>query len=243
MICVMSCGQLGPFFSSVIAPLFGISMDTSLDIKRLTKYLRLQLVHNFPDEGDLEDLSQVVSDALKKLEYCFRHSVYSPNWKNEKCYFNHLNADQYVVFIYFCSVTAFLQCKNIELANKLFYLNKILHSFHCMYDTILPDIFLVIHGSGIVLGKASYADYFVVTQGCTVGSNPQFQQPKLGKYLFMYPYSSITGCTTIGNNACIANGAFVNDELIDGDSLVIGKSPCLSIKENKRTRLSYFYPH
>lgn len=216
-------------------------MEISLSKSRITKYLKNQLEYNFPDEDNLDRLDVIVSEALTRVEYCFEHSIYPLNWRGNQCYFNHLNADQYVIFLYFASNIAFQEFGNIELASKLFYLNKIMHSFHCMYDTKLPDIFLVIHGIGAVLGKANYGDYFVVTQGCTVGSNTRSEKPCLGKYVIMYPGSSVIGNTILGDNTCIANGSFVNDERIDCNSLVIGKSPNLVIKPNRYDRLSNFY--
>ena len=216
-------------------------MQSSLNEDKLSCYLARQLMHAFPDEADLSDLSRIVSKALVKLEHCFQSSRYAPYWRDEICYFNHLNADQYVIFIYFCSGIAFFDIANLALAEKLFYLNKSLHSFHCMYDTILPEIFLVVHGSGIVLGKASYSNYFVVMHGCTVGSNSKFETPSLGPYLFMYPHSSITGKCLIGENVCIARGSHVNDELIPVNSLVFRSSPELILKINRRDRLSHVY--
>jgi serine O-acetyltransferase len=230
------CLALGVHFNRV-----EFLMKISLDKSNLIKYLELQIKYNFPDKGNLLGLINVVPAALEKLAYCFGHSRYAQNWKDGVCYFNHLNADQYTVFLYFCSKIAFFKYSNIQLASKLFYLNKILHSFHCMYDTELPDIFLVLHGSGIVLGKALYSNYFVVTQGCTVGSNARFEQPKLGTHVIMYPYSSITGNTIVGNNTCFASGSFVSNENIKDNSLIIGKSPNLLIKNNRTDRFNSFY--
>jgi serine O-acetyltransferase len=218
-------------------------MEISLSLSDLTEYLKKQLENIFPDGGSLNLLNEVVPEAIRKIEYCFSHTNYPLNWKEGKVFFNHLNADQYIIFIYFCSNITFVKFTDVSLATKLFYLNKVLHSFHCMYDTSLPNIFLVIHGGGVVLGKATYADYFIVTQGCTVGANPKFEKPNLGKYLFMYPNSSIVGKTHIGNNVCISHGSFVNNEVIESDSLVVGKSPELLIKFNDPKRMANFFMH
>lgn len=39
-----------------------------------------------------------------------------------------------------------------------------------MYDTKMPDIYLLCNSSSTMLGKPSNADYFVALHGCTVGS-------------------------------------------------------------------------
>ena len=216
-------------------------MQTSLDQDKILKYLALQLSTTFPDGNNLNDLAQVVPKALNKLSHCFTNSIYTQNYRDGQCYFDHLNADQYVIFVYYCSTISFFDFSNSVLATKLFYLNKVLHSFHCMFDTILPEIFLILHGAGIVLGKASYADNLVVMHGCTVGANKNFETPTLGKYLLMYPNSSIIGKCNIGDNVCIANGAFLKDEIIASNSVVFGSSPNLIIKPNKKERLSAVY--
>ena len=216
-------------------------MQISLEVNTLAQYVKRQLENNFPDGGDLFDLQKAIPSALERLEICFSGSNYALNWKDGECFFNHLNSDQYVVFIYFLSNVAFEEFENIELASKLFYLNKSLHSFHCMYDTRLPDVFLVLHGVGVVLGKAKYENYFAVTQNCTVGSNSDGIQPQIGESVIMYPGSSIIGRSVVKENTCIANGSFVNDECIERDSLVIGKSPNLIIKNNRKNRLNHMF--
>jgi serine O-acetyltransferase len=216
-------------------------MQSSLNSESLLLYVRSQLNNNFPDQDNLDDLKFAINKALNKLEYCLQNTTYKLNWKNNDCYFNHLNADQYTIFIYFLSNIVYLEFNNTNLASKLFYLNKILHSFHCMYDTQLPNVFLVLHGVGIVLGKAKYSDNFVVTQNCTVGSNYTGEQPYIGKSVIMYPGSSIIGNSTIGLNSCISSGSFINNAFINENSLVIGRSPELKILKNKSERLSRFF--
>ncbi|MGE4398266.1 MAG: hypothetical protein AB7D29_01990 [Campylobacterales bacterium] len=214
-------------------------MRTSLSEPQLLKYLEKQISNLFPDEMEI-CLSETVPSALKKIEYCFAHILLKHYRLGGQIYFNHLNADHYVVFIYFCSNIAY-KTGDINLASKLFYLNKTLHGFHCMYDTELPDIFLVIHGGGIVLGKAKYSNYFFVAQGCTVGANGHCEYPILGEGVVMYPNSSIVGKSRIGQNSCLSNGAFVNNCDIEKDTLVIDRSPNLILKPNRADRLSTFF--
>mgnify|MGYP003956245453 CR=1 FL=1 len=216
-------------------------MLCSLDTLSLANYLEKQISFIFPDGGDKGLLNQIIPAALERLRHCFDNTIYSNNWLNSECYFNHLNADQYVIFIYFCSRVAFESHQNKELASKLFYLNKVLHSFHCMYDTILPDIFVIVHAANIVLGKATYQDYMVVMQNCTIGANSKFELPVLGKYLFMYPNSSILGNSHLGANVCCSNGSFINNESIPSNSIAFGRSPELHLKNNRQDRLAHVF--
>ena len=116
-----------------------------------------------------------------------------------------------------------------------------MHSFNCMYDTELPDIFLVLHGVGVVLGKAHYENNLVVTQNCTVGSNFRGDKPRIGKNVIIYPNSSIIGNSLIGNNCCVSNNTFINDETVCDNKLIFGKSPNLSYKDNRIDRLDRFF--
>ena len=217
-------------------------MKTSLNNHELSKYLKKQLGTFFPDnEHDIKSIDFLIKKTLKRLEFNFKHIKLNYFWKNNHIFFNHLNADQYVVFIYYASNIAFEYFKNEELASKLFYLNKVLHGFHCMYDTKLPDIFLVIHGNGIVLGKAKYSNYLVLMHGITVGSNSKWEAPSLGKRIVMYPNSSVLGKSEIADSTCISNGSLLIDFDTQRNSLIIGNSPNLIIKSQKECKSNIYF--
>jgi len=206
----------------------------------LAQYLLNQLNSIFPDNQKISNLENVVAHAILKIEYNFEHIALPYYSKNNKVFFNHLNADHYTVFIYYCSNIAYNN-GDITLASKLFYLNKVLHSFHCMYDTELPNIFLVTHGVGVVLGKASYSNYLVFTQGCTVGANGDWEYPDISSFVIMYPNSSILGNSVIKSRVILANNTVLLNEKVPDNSLVVGSHPNIKIKEIKKNRFSQFF--
>lgn len=214
-------------------------MITTLAPAELHTYISKQLEHFYPDSSEPLELN-VVDLALDKLNFCFSRINLKYYHKSSDCYFNHLNSDHYAVFIYYCSNIAY-QLGLVQLASKLFYLNKTLNAFHCMYDTKLPDVFMVLHGVGTVLGKANYGNYFVCYQGCTVGANAELEYPTIGDYTIMYPNSSIIGSSITGNRSCISNGAFVNDAIVPDNSLVYGRSPNLAISQDKKERFDLYF--
>lgn len=216
-------------------------MKISLAVTSLIEYLNKQLNFFYPDNHSHESIDNVVKEALLKVEYCFNRIELKQFYRNNNVYFNHLNADQYTVFIYYASNVAYELFSDEVLATKLFYLNKSLNQFHCMYDTKLPDVFLVIHGVGAVLGKADYSDYLVVSQHCNVGANEKLQYPVLSKYLIMYPNSSIIGDSRIGEKCCLSNGVFINNQNIKDNTLIIGRSPELIMKGENKNRFEYFF--
>ncbi len=216
-------------------------MQKSISTEKLVSYVKSQLNNFFPDNSCDDNLYQIIYETLIKVSFNFKHIALSHFYKNKKLYFNHLNADQYTVFIYYASNIAYETYSDIKLATKLFLLNKVLHNFHCMYDTKLPDIFVLIHGTGIVLGKAKYSNFLVLSQNCNIGANAEIKYPIQSEYLIMYPNSSIIGECSIGTHCCISNGTFINNQNIKSHKLIIGKSPNLVIKDDKKNRFEYFF--
>ncbi|AWV36115.1 hypothetical protein MHH60_20860 [Paenibacillus sp. FSL H7-0716] len=139
--------------------------------------------------------------------------------KNGTTFLNHLHSDQYAIFLWFLSNTVWKESGNTALANKIFYINKALHGFSCMYDTNLPNIFLLFHTVGTVLGKAEYSDFLVVGQGSTVGAQNGIY-PKLGKGVSLLPYSSIVGNCIIGDRVSVGIGASVYEKNIESGMVV-----------------------
>jgi len=215
-------------------------MIQTLSNTQLKKYVKQQLNNFFPDNIKILNLLEIIEVAMKKIEYSFNHISLSYYSQNGKSFFNHLNTDHYTVFIYYCSNIAFKR-NDICLASKFFYLNKVLHSFHCMYDTQLPDIFIITHGVGTVLGKAQYSDYLVVTQGCTIGANGDWEYPILSKYIILYPNSSILGNSIVSENVIFSNNSMLLNANVAINSLVVGQHPNIQMKSLLKDRFSQFF--
>lgn len=100
------------------------------------------------------------------------------------------------------------------------------------YEIALPDIFMLDHPVGSVMGRATYGNYFSFGQNCSVGNNKGIF-PAIGEYVKMSANSMILGNSNIGDNVTIAAGACVKDQDIPQNSLVFGSSPNLIIKPKK----------
>ena len=101
----------------------------------------------------------------------------------------------------------------------MYYLNKSLHGFDCSYSTKLPDIFLIFHGVGTVLGKASYSDYFVSLQGCTIGSH-RGAYPVLGKGVALAAGSSVIGACELGSGVSVSANTHVYNLDVNANKVV-----------------------
>jgi len=180
-------------------------MKLSLHKNDLQEYTSTQLNHFFPDADPvkLSAHSKVFDLTLDRLDHCFQKAAFDRYFKDNNTLLNHLYADHYLMYLWFLSNTFWKEGANEMIASKLYYLNKALHGFDCMYDTKLPDIFFVFHGVGTMLGKANYADYMVVLQGCTVGSQ-KGSYPDFGKGVALTANSSVIGKCTLGKRSTIS---------------------------------------
>lgn len=197
-------------------------MLTSLNPSKLQLYITKQLSYFYPDECICSEvlLDKVINLALQRLALSFA-KIKLPSFRQEgKPYFNHLNTDHYAMFLYLLSNTYWKETKDPVVASKLMYLNKTLHSFNCMYDTELPDIFCFIHLVGTVLGKAKYDNYLAVYQGVTVGSHGG-KSPEVGKYVSLLPHSQIIGACKLEDKVSVGVGVTLYNQHIKSGHIVI----------------------
>lgn len=219
-------------------------MIQSINTIDLCTYTSNQLNNIFPDNNivRLADDEAIVSEALSRLEFCFRHVSLKHYFNGQEVIFNHLFSDHYVVFLWFLSNSIFRHKGKCDEAHKLYYLNKTLHGLDCMFDTKLPDIFLLFHSSGTMLGKADYADFFIALQGCTVGSQ-KGKYPVFGKGVSLTANSSVIGECLIGKNCTISTRTTIfKKDLPDNHTAFINfDSGELGIKPAKECYAQQFF--
>ncbi len=196
-------------------------MNLSLQAHELLDYTSRQLDHLFPDPRPVRLRGHRASfdTAIDRLENCFR-PVRSPRYSdNGITCFNHLYSDHYIVYLWFLANTLWKDGADDNLLNKLYYLNKSLHGFDCMFNTALPERFLIIHGCGTVLGKAVYGDCFVAHQGCTVGVHDG-KYPVIGKGVAMAANSAVIGGSTLGDFVSVGSTSIVFNSAIPAENSV-----------------------
>ena len=181
---------------------------------------------------EIEGIKSLGDSVFERCKICFSKNTNKYYSKDGEAYFNPYHSGQYTVFLYYFSNTVFKTGRHIRLADKIYYLNKIMNSCDLFYEVELPEIFMLDQPVGTVLGRATYGNYFKFTQNCTVGSNKNIY-PVLGEYVTMTTNSKVFGSSKIGNNVTIGVGACVKDEDIPDESLVFGSSPNLIIKKKE----------
>lgn len=218
-------------------------MKTTLSNDALAAYLGRQLSNFFPDrEVAAAELKPFVDAALERLALCFARisDKYLPAGRERQ--FNHRHTDHYAMFLYLVANTIRKMQGDMELADKVYALNKAMHAIDVYHEIELPEVFFFQHPLGTVLGRAQYGNYFMVYQRCTVGAKDQVY-PRIGEGVVMFGGSSIIGDCTIGNNVWLSSGATVLGQNVPDDSVVFGQSPNIAIKPTKRNIVRDLFNH
>lgn len=206
----------------------------SLDNKALSKYISSQINNFFPDNKLIskEEVFKAINISEERIYTCFSNIKKKYFNQNGITSFNHLITDQYCMYLYMLANTFFKETKEELLSSKLYYLNKVLHSVDIYFTTNLSDIFLFVHPLGSILGRASFSDYFIMYQGCTVGCLNEGVFPEFKGKTIMYSNSQVLGKCIIGDNVCVASGVSIINTNVPDNSIVLGEYPDYIFKKN-----------
>lgn len=211
-------------------------IEQSLNNQALANYISSQLNNFFPDENPTTStqLLEAIERAEERIYYCFHNIRKKYFHENGVTRFNHLISDQYCMYLYMLSNHVYRDSGDEELATKLYYLNKTLHCVDIFYTSQLPDIFLLVHPLGTIIGRAKFSDYFIAYQGVTVGCLNEGIFPTFEGKTIMYANSKVLGDCKIGDNVCLAADTTVINKDIPSNKIVIGKSPSLKLTVNSK---------
>ena len=213
-------------------------MITTLERTALRAYVgnQLALFGGAPED----ELERVLEVALERFEHCLA-AINLPGYSRDgQPYFNHLHGDQWTSFLYFCANTAWKYRENAGLAAQFYLLNRALNAIVIMYDTTLPDIFLLNHAVGTVLGKATYANYFVAYHNVTIGSDDGVP-PTIGERNVLYAGAAILGKSRTGSNVTVAANSTILNRTIPNDTIAIGSANAFETFERKRDFAAHYF--
>lgn len=191
-----------------------------------------QLKAFFPVQNDeINILNSLTGEALHRCDICFSKNKNKYYSKDGETYFDPYHSGQYTIFLYYLSNSIFRKNTSpIKLADKVYYLNKAMNGCDLFYEVELPDIFMLDHPVGSVMGRAKYGNYFSFGQNCSVGNNKGIY-PVIGQHVYMSANSMIIGNSNIGDNVALGAGTCIKDQDIPANSLVFGSSPNLILKK------------
>lgn len=203
----------------------------TLDRDQLAGLAARQCNNYLPDGEDVDVavLQAAAVGAIKRLERCFSEINNRYFFDGDRPVFNHLHGDQYAMWLYLLGNQLYRDGGDPAVCSKLFLLNKALHACDIYYEVALPEVFLLVHPLGTVLGRGSYGEYFAVYQRCGIGSNHDIY-PRLGARVTMRPGSAILGNCNIGDHVQIATESLVLDRDIPDWSVYIGNPKTAVVK-------------
>jgi serine O-acetyltransferase len=208
--------------------------STSLTAAELTVYTGRLLANRVPDEIDNTPAETDVAAALERVERCFAgiHRKYYTVEGSSR--FDHLNGDHLAAYLYLLANSIYVRDGHVPSAAKLFAVNKALHGLDLFYAVRMPEVFLLAHPVGSVIGNAEHGEELHITQNCTVG-NKDGQYPVLGRGVALYAGASVIGATTLGDDVVVGAGSLVVDADVPPHSIVTGRSPERRIQPNRRS--------
>ncbi len=212
-----------------------LRLQSSLTAPQLAVLAARQCDNLLPDGEHVSPdlLMQFVPRALERLEYCFQAINNKYFFDGNNAIFRHLHGDQYCMWLYIIANEIYRQDGPENVCSKLFLLNKSLNGCDIYYEISLPNIFLVVHPLGTVLGRATYSDYFVAYQRVGVGSNHDIY-PRFGQNVTLRPGAAVLGSSSIGDMCQIATESLVLDRHVPANSVYIGSPKTAILKPNPR---------
>ncbi|GAA0083783.1 hypothetical protein UT300007_02220 [Clostridium sp. CTA-7] len=204
-------------------------MHLSLRENELKDYVGRQLQFNFPDKYSFKgnDVDIAFKYALERTEWCFKHITLNGYTNGKDANFSHLHSDQYSQFLYYLSNSLWKQSENKPICDKLIFLNKALNGIFYSYKAELPNIFLLGHPVGTIIGNANYSDFLVILQNVTINTDCDSNNnraPKIGKGVFLGAGAKIIGNKPIGDRVSIGVNTMVYNKEIENDSIVYTNS-------------------
>lgn len=218
---------------------------STLKVNELTEYLFRQLEMFFPDhQNSKDDLQKIVAKAYQRVIFCFQHIKGKYYSDDNKVYFNHINGDQYCMFLYFASREAFLM-ENENYYLKLSLLNKHLFSIDLYGHIEMPDIFQLVHPLGTIIGRANFSNYLVIYQGVTIGgvhSKKGIDYPVIGEKVVCFSNCSVIGKVIIESNSVVgANTTIVGGRFTSGITILGNHPKNVIIQKNNNIIQEMFF--
>jgi len=202
----------------------------------LSSFVEHQLINIFNYSDCKDKILAYQTAVMSKLKKCFIHVANNCFSNNGEITFSPFHSSQYSIYLYFLSNIIYKNEGENPLSERLYLLNKALHSVDWFYPIELPDIFVCEHPVGSVLGRAIYSNYFCVFQNCTVGGNMN-KYPKIGEYVTLCAGSMIIGDCDIGNNVIVSAGTLILNQNIPDNSIVFGRPRDIVIKKKSREEI------
>lgn len=177
---------------------------------------------------------------MARLERCFRPIRLPGYGVAPLARFDVDHADQYCTYLYYVANELWRADGDGSRAARIYGLNKALNAVNVLYDAALPEVWLLIHGVGTVLGKASYKNYFVATQHCTVGAIGGVF-PTMSEGLILSAGSAVIGHCTVGRNVLVEPHVAIVNTDVESDRRVAGQRNAYVFREQTERAMRHYF--
>ena len=184
--------------------------------RELAAITATQLGMLFPDPDSAQDADLIEGLLPATLERL--RPILAAARSFETGRFNHRHSMQYATYLYLLGNEAWRQGARTEFSERLFCLNRALHGLDLFYALALPEIFLVSHGVGLVLGAVTYGNRLMLSQNVTVGRVGD-ARPIIGSNVVFYPGAVVSGRSVVGDGCVIAANTVVHNLNMPADTV------------------------
>ena len=205
-------------------------LDT-VDIKK--KYIEEEIKNNY---------ELIFNSIYERLKYDDKFYIST----EDKIKITTGNYCQFFLIIY--ELGRFFLNKNIDIVNKLYFLNISQLSFDLPIEVDLPLKTIIEHPFGSIISrhvKIKKDCVLEINSNCVIGGNlnkdNKLIYPEIEGNLIMLNNSSIIGNTKIKKNVLLSNGSYVKDEGVLEDVIIFGKSPNIIKKPISQKIYSYYF--
>lgn len=210
----------------------------SLNKIELQNYTGTQLKNFLPDKYIFQgsDIEKAINLALERTEFCLQNIAIPGYVVNGSVDFSHLHSDKYSTYLYFLANSLWDISNNKPICDKLILLNKILNGIWVTYKCKLPDVFLLSHPLGSILGNAVYSNFLCVFQNVTVNTGMkigEYNPPVLGKGVVLATGAAIIGNSVIGDKVTISDTMIYKKNIPSNSSVFRDDEGKLIIKKRK----------
>lgn len=210
------------------------------DISNISKYVATQLNNIFPEISVKDDTSRLqpfMAETLNRLD-----PILKVVRNFQSAGFNKYNSLQYSTFLYLLSNEVWVKSGDVNMVDRLFLLNRALNSLDLFYKVKMPKVFFLSHAIGSVLGNVEFGENLVIFQNVTVG-RVGLAAPKIGDNVVLYPGSSVTGNSVIGNNSVIGAGVSINNVTVPDDTVVVNQNGVLVFKKRMKDFVNLYFKY
>lgn len=216
-------------------------MKWSLDSENLAGHVAHQLgfLTRYVDRFSASRIARYLPETQDRIQKCFSEIKKKYYEAKGEPVFDHSHGDHYAVFLYFLGNTIYRANQDADLMLATFSLNKMMHGLDAYPSIQLPDVFMLVHPVGTVLGRAKYSNYFVAYQGVTVGSTEDGLYPEFSEGVVLFSGASVIGRCQVGSDVVFGANSSVITSNIPPASIVVGAYPqhrCFPASQTVRER-------